>query len=221
MSKQDRTAPRTPADLENKYNFGKTFAEMMGLAEDAGKAADEARTAADAAQKVVNGLDQDKVFNLLTNNGANQGIFRDENGEIYINASYLAAGVIRSADGSVEIDLLNNTVKIAVMSGSVMSRLIQFMRAGIYGYGKDSEGNLGVTLSIIPASLEALETMIVAHSGADLSLGANGVYADDGTAIVEPGYVNIGAGTGSKVRIKGKAVSWKDNGDGTFSLIAE
>lgn len=29
--KQDRTVPRTATDLERKYNFGKTFAEFIGL----------------------------------------------------------------------------------------------------------------------------------------------------------------------------------------------
>lgn len=32
--KGDRTGARTPADLERKYNFGKTFAEMLGLIND-------------------------------------------------------------------------------------------------------------------------------------------------------------------------------------------
>ena len=32
--KQDRTGARTAADLERKYNFGKTFAEMLGLIND-------------------------------------------------------------------------------------------------------------------------------------------------------------------------------------------
>lgn len=34
-AKQDRQGARTPADLERKYNFGKTFAEIMGIATDA------------------------------------------------------------------------------------------------------------------------------------------------------------------------------------------
>lgn len=34
MSKQDRQGVRTPADLERKYQFGKTFAEIIGLATD-------------------------------------------------------------------------------------------------------------------------------------------------------------------------------------------
>ncbi len=32
--KQDRTGVRTPAQLEQKYNFGKTFSEMLGLIND-------------------------------------------------------------------------------------------------------------------------------------------------------------------------------------------
>ena len=32
--KQDRTGARTPAQLEQKYNFGKTFSEMLGLIND-------------------------------------------------------------------------------------------------------------------------------------------------------------------------------------------
>lgn len=35
MSKQDRQGVRTAADLERKYNFDKTFAELMGIATDA------------------------------------------------------------------------------------------------------------------------------------------------------------------------------------------
>lgn len=32
--KQDRVAPRTATDLERKYNFGKTFSEILGLIDD-------------------------------------------------------------------------------------------------------------------------------------------------------------------------------------------
>ena len=40
--KQDRAAPRTVADIERKYNFGKSFAEVMGLVEDTRKEVDSA-----------------------------------------------------------------------------------------------------------------------------------------------------------------------------------
>jgi hypothetical protein len=39
--KQDRVAPRTATDLERKYQFGKTFSEMLGLISDARDKVDE------------------------------------------------------------------------------------------------------------------------------------------------------------------------------------
>ena len=38
----------------------------------------------------------ESVFNALTNNGQNQGLFRGENGELYINASYIVSGILKS-----------------------------------------------------------------------------------------------------------------------------
>lgn len=40
--KQDRSAPRTVADIERKYNFGKSFAEIMGLIDDTRNEVDSA-----------------------------------------------------------------------------------------------------------------------------------------------------------------------------------
>ena len=39
-NKQDRQGARTPADLEQKYQFGKKFAELMGIATDARESVD-------------------------------------------------------------------------------------------------------------------------------------------------------------------------------------
>lgn len=41
-AKQDRAAPRTVADIERKYNFGKSFAEVMGIVEDTRNEVDSA-----------------------------------------------------------------------------------------------------------------------------------------------------------------------------------
>ena len=118
MSKQDRVSPRTATDIQRMYNFGETFAEMLGLATDAQNAADRAQEAADKASEAVGDLDQnltsEEIFNRLTNNSTDQGIYR-ENGKIYINANFIQAGsissdmikagVIRSTDYEVvEID---------------------------------------------------------------------------------------------------------------------
>ena len=53
-----------------------------------------------------------QIFNLLTNDGTWEGLYH-ENGHLYINASVLAAGIIRSKDGkSVVIDLDNGNVDL-------------------------------------------------------------------------------------------------------------
>lgn len=88
-AKQDRQGARTPADLERRYNFGQSFAEIMGIATDAQKKAEE-------ANESYKGLDHDTIFNLLTDNGKLHGIYRGDDGELYINASYIKSGLIVS-----------------------------------------------------------------------------------------------------------------------------
>ncbi len=113
MSKQDRQGARTPADLVRRYNFGQSFAEAMGLANsakaDAKSAKETALEALRKAEAAGEAPTQEEIFNILTNNGTVQGIYRDDKGNIYVNASYiksgtlladlLKAGVLQSLDG--------------------------------------------------------------------------------------------------------------------------
>lgn len=178
MSKQDRIYPRTAADIERRYNFKKTFDEMQKIAVSASESASKAENSAQNSQNAVGSLNQKTIINLLTNNGLCRAIFLDEaTGELYLNASFLASGVIRSADGSVEIDLLSNRVSVYVTSGDVTKR-IDLTSRGISGQGVDL------------------------------------LLSTDGT-----GAVLVGETEESGVTIKGKSVSWQDNGDGTYSLI--
>jgi hypothetical protein len=91
MSKQDRQPARTAGDIERKYNFGKSFAEVMGIAEDARSVANEAK---ESASKPSEKLTHEEVFNLLTKNGALQGLYRGKDGELYVNATYIQSGQI-------------------------------------------------------------------------------------------------------------------------------
>lgn len=84
MAKQDRQGVRKPSDLERKYNFEKRFDDAMEAAADAKK----------TAQDVDKNLDADEVFNRLTDGGKQQGVYRGEDGNIYINASYIKTGII-------------------------------------------------------------------------------------------------------------------------------
>ena len=228
-AKQDGVASRTPADLERKYNFGKTFAEVMGYATDAQEAADRATDAANRANEAIDGMDQEEIFNRLTNNGQAQGIYRDpETGEIYINASYLATGVITSADGTLQIDLLNNTFtvnqeEVHVVTGETMySKFVADMNGiALYGTDLDTKELVG-TLYMTAAHVGSLGSGIssIKAKGANLVLSA-------GTMTGEGNYVQIGLPgntvniPSSNITLNGKTVSWKDNGDGTFTLIGK
>lgn len=88
ISKQDLCGARTPADIERKYNFGKSFSEVMGFAEKAQRSAEEAQSAVSTLNE---NLSQEEIFNRLTNNGEAEGIFRDDDGQIYINAEYIVS----------------------------------------------------------------------------------------------------------------------------------
>jgi hypothetical protein len=99
MSKQDRQGVRTATDIERKYNFGKSFAEVQGLADDARKAADDAK---EAAEKLDNELTSEEILNRLTNNGELQGLYRGDDGDLYVNGEFIKAKSIKSDSLDVE-----------------------------------------------------------------------------------------------------------------------
>ena len=167
--KQDKTYTRTASELERKYGFGKTFAEILGIAEDAQDAALE-------AQKNVTELDenltQDEIFNRLTKNGEVKGIYRDDEGNIYINADYIKtgtiladlikAGVIRSKDGSSvvinldagEVDITGTFTTKTADDGSGNRCRTRIVSDGIImqktdSYGESSLSNLTSTAMIL------------------------------------------------------------------------
>ncbi len=108
-AKQDRQGVRTASQLEQKWKFGESFAKAYGMAEDAQNAAEEAK------KLLEQGMTQEQVFNILTNNGQSQGLYRGENGELFINASYIKSGeliadliksgVLQSVDGRTKFNL--------------------------------------------------------------------------------------------------------------------
>jgi hypothetical protein len=95
MSKQDRQGARTASDLERKYNFGKNFEEVMGVATNAHDSAEKAYSLAQAANESIFNLDQQTIFNLLTNDGKAEGVYLLD-GNLYINASYIGTGQLAS-----------------------------------------------------------------------------------------------------------------------------
>lgn len=227
-AKQDRAAARTVTDLERKYKFGETFAEVMGYATDARQSAEEAEVAAKEAKTAVNNLDQDEIFNRLTNNGEAMGIYR-EDGQIYINASYIMAGilnadfiktgVITSADGTVKIDIMKNEVTVDTSDGPGFNGKIVLSAKGIEGFGYNSvTEQLERTLVIQPGVYNNTEgshspSVIRTYNGVGIA-----VYPDFG----QPCFIGDANGKtsifGSTVELMGKEVWWEWNGDGSYTL---
>lgn len=108
MSKQDRQGARTAADIESRYNFRKSFSEVMGVAKDARKIAEQASVLDEK-------LTSEEIFIRLTNNGQLQGLYRGDDGELYVNATYIKSGEI-NAD---VVKIKNLTVGAAQITGTL------------------------------------------------------------------------------------------------------
>jgi methyl-accepting chemotaxis protein len=96
--KQDRTGVRTPAQLEQKYNFGKTFSEMLGLINDN-------RDKVDSAKSEL----QDAITQTSTE-------LSRTTEEIYAQAKQVTelSDSVNSLSKEVELKLDANAVNIAV-----------------------------------------------------------------------------------------------------------
>lgn len=230
MSKQDRQGARTIAELNSRYNFGKSFAEVMVLAEDAQKTAEEAN---ESVSKLDQKLSPKEIFLRLTNNGAAKGLFRDEYGELYVSASYIATGTLTSSDGTVKIDLGNNCVTVdgtrqITVNGIPRYYKTQFVfsASGVKMYGENNEGEMEEVIDfgggvggrpagiINPAWLENTGLVIATASGV-LTLGTSEAATE-----IFGSSVSIDSPT-ADVSILGKQAYWKDNGDGTCTLCGQ
>ena len=104
--------------------------------------------ASSAASSAVNtydsGLNQQAVFNKLTNNGATQGIYLSNN-KLYINASYIAAGIISDSQNKNSWNL--STGALTMSSGSININNGSFK--------VDNEGNLTASSASINGTIKS------------------------------------------------------------------
>jgi hypothetical protein len=243
-AKQDRVYTRTASQLKQELNFGESFAEVMGIATDARRMAEEAEK--NAGNPSAN-LTSEDVFNILTNNGALQGIYRGDDGQIYINASYLRSGVITSADGTIQINLgagatgpvfntgiSTNGITVRgdevnapelLSAGVRTDKAIKYASLNLY----DIEGNLlatitedvsgtggGLVLKNSSGAMAAIAQATDTSAGFRLLLDSitKAYFAmnSEGVSVLACDEVNC-------QKIEGRSISWKDNGDGTYTLI--
>ena len=135
--KQDITSPRTAADIERKYNFGKSYSELMGIASDARRTAQEAKQIAQEMSVSNGGLSA--VFKLSIENsedGGRQNVYSLINGK---------ANKIHFEADSLQI---NSTNFRLAEDGTV------YIKAGNIGNCSfDGEGNLIVPINFISGSI--------------------------------------------------------------------
>ena len=86
---------------------------------------------AQSALDILNGLDQEKIFNLLTDNGKAKGIFTS-NGQLYVNANYIRSGSLDASrvtvknlskigDSSCSLELNSDKIAFKRSDSEVMS----------------------------------------------------------------------------------------------------
>lgn len=190
MSKQDRQAVRTATDIERKYNFGKSFAEVMGIAEDARNMAQDAK---DSASSPAENMTHEEVFNLLTKDGTMQGLYRGDDGDLYVNATYIKSGKI--AGERVDASTLDVSAGAKIAGWEVDNNSIRNGTLGDDGSmwlcrdGNSPEANIGK------------------GSGSDWSIGVGGSFGvkKDGSVYASKGSVG----------------GWQIDEDGLYGVVED
>lgn len=211
VSKQDKQAARTAADLERRNSFGKKFAEIRDILTGAAKTAQDASDEVDAFDQKFT---QKDIFDRLTNNGQAQGMFLTELGDIYVNASFLATGTIKSSNNRLTISLSDNDIKVDC---SEISPSYYLNREFIIGDDRNWQNGIwGLSDHYGPAGYHSESFLITPWRkwggtsfpdiwGFDTSLL---LWAKSESVPDESFAVRIGEGAESKVLINGKSIEW-------------
>lgn len=172
----------------------KDIIESTGSARRDSPAVVGAKTTQDYVDAAMKRQTQTEIFNKLTNYGSVQGIFLEENGQIYINAEYLTTGILQSRDGETfYLDLDNGILKINATELSI-------------------SGNSIGDAVLNSISKEDLIYVLTENNA------ANGIYLKDDKIYVNAEY--IVSGTLNASLLKAGILQSNDNGE-TFKLDLE
>lgn len=214
LSKQDRQGARTPADVERRY--GQKFSDVLGIAEESRETAQQAQ---EDVQNLDESLDQEGVFNRLTNNGKAQGIYRDAEGNIFINADFIKSGILIAQ----QVNAVNEDgdyVKVydgRIFSGNGSTQHFSLYPAngegGAWALAFNNELDTGERVSGT-MMYDSLELGAVEQDPAPFKVTASGHYYDPTVKLMLP---REDAHYGDLT--KELYVYWKPNGDGSYSLV--
>lgn len=149
------------------------------------------KTPQDYADAAMKRQTQTDIFNKLTNYGTVGGLFLEENGQIFVNAAYIATGILQSKDGSTfYLDLDNGILEMDARSISISGETIG-------------------AAALKDISQQELVDALTDNGAAD------GIYLKDGKLYFNAEY--IVSGTLNASLIKAGILQSKDNGE-TFKL---
>lgn len=159
------------------------------------------------------GLTQSEVFNLLTNNGALQGLYMG-NGNLYINGTYMKIGKVSSANGRVYFDLDNNELAcdrlVSTASGSKTIATVEsvpaYQSGSDYGLKIVNSGYANGVVSITPATRSGFwyESMIRSPEGLVLKAG-NWTENATSSGTVSRGFSSLDLRSGNGVILNSSA----------------
>lgn len=224
--KMDRQGVRTPAELERKYNFEKRFDNAMEAAEEASKAVDNLDMA----------LNQAEVFNRLTNGGKSQGVYMGDDGNLYINASYLVTGILQSMDKKTfYLDLVNGVLKGQFTEFSISGKTVEEIAVE---KADKAQQNAEEYADEAASNAVGSQTQTDVFNKLTNNGNAEGIYFVNGQLYINASYLaagilksldastfyldianNVLKGKFSEISIGGKTCSWQENDDGTFTLV--
>lgn len=214
LSKQDRQGARTPADVERRY--GQKFSEILGVAEESRNTAQQAR---EEVENLDKSLDQEGVFNRLTNNGKAQGIYRDAEGNIFINADFIKSGILiaqqvnaTNADGDY-VRIYDGRIFSGNKNSPYFSLHPAYGGGGAWALTFNNELDNGERVSG-SMMYDKLELGAVEQDPGSFKVTASGHYFNPIVKIMipraDPHYGDT---------MKELYAYWKPNGDGSYSLV--
>lgn len=214
IQKQDRIHPRKPSDLERKYDFRKSFDQVK---RSAGEAIDAARLTDQNVKEIDRNMDQREIFKRLTKNGQARAMYMDEMGNIFINASYLAAGILSSMDGTTfYLDLVKGILKGKFSELSISGKTVGEIASDVVKGQTQSDILNKLTQNGTAKGIFFKNGQLYINAS---YLGAGVLKSRDETTFFLDIENNVLRGKFTELEIAGKKVEWKDNGDGTFTLV--
>lgn len=184
MSKQDRIYPRTPAQLEIQYQFGKTFAELMGVATDAQTHAYQAKESVNEIKLRVDQdyasvwaelnmkVDMDDYGQIVSMINASADVIELNSNRLKINSDYFtldADGTIKATAGEIgDCELIDG--KLIVKKLETEADIAGTYNVTVDNYGAVFDDPTSFT-SIVPGILNVIDK----GTGAQASLSPTGL----------------------------------------------